>query len=126
MNVGLGDFEQPPDFDSIAIAHGFSPLINIKKVSYNPWAKMVRVAGLIARVYESRSEITIPRGIVPRDLKGTIIRRAYVNPERNILLRHETIVDVPAEKGNIYYEIGFNVRSYGQKPDIDWSFLGID
>jgi hypothetical protein len=126
MGVGLGDFEQPPDFDSIAIAHGFSPLINIKKASYKPWAKMVRVAGLIARVYESRSEITIPRGIVPRDLKGTIIRRAYVNPERNILLRHETIVDVPAEKGNIYYEIGFNVRSYGQKTDIDWSFLGID
>jgi len=123
--VDSEDLGIPYDSLSIAIAQGHS-LPAIEKAYYKPWAKMVRVAGLIVRVYESRSEVTIPRGIVPRDLKGTIIRRAYVNPERNILLRHETIVNVPTEKGNIYYEIGFNVRSYGQKLDIDWSFLGSD
>ncbi len=119
---GLSDFMLPFDYYSISELG----LPSIERAHYKPWAKMVRVAGLIARVYESRSEITIPRGIVPRDLKGTIIRRVYVNPERNLLLRHETIANVPTEKGNIYYEVGFNVRSYGQKPDIDWSFLESD
>ena len=56
---------------------------------------------------------------------GVVYEKAYIDLETGALLKYEARGEFQATKGEgtISYEIGFEVTSFGERFEIDWSFL---
>ncbi|WP_322794733.1 helix-turn-helix domain-containing protein [Thermoflexus sp.] len=92
---------------------------------YKPWRKMVRISGRLARVYERQAGVDAFH--FGSELHGSSVEKVYVDVERNIVLRYEAMANlkgkVKGKEESAQYEIGFEVISYGNPVEIDWSFI---
>lgn len=92
---------------------------------YKPWRKMVRISGRLARVYERQASVDAFH--FGSKLHGSSVEKVYVDLERNIVLRYEAVANlkgkVKEKEESAQYEIGFEVISYGNPVEIDWSFI---
>ncbi|WP_448595520.1 AlbA family DNA-binding domain-containing protein [Thermoflexus hugenholtzii] len=92
---------------------------------YKPWRKMVRISGRLARVYERQAGVDALH--FESELHGSSVEKVYVDVERNIVLRYEAVANlkgkVKRKEESAQYEIGFEVISYGNPVEIDWSFI---
>jgi hypothetical protein len=104
------------------ILHGIT--VNMGR-QYKPWRKMVRISGRLARVYERQASVDAFH--FGSKLHGSSVEKVYVDLERNIVLRYEAVANlkgkVKEKEESAQYEIGFEVISYGNPVEIDWSFI---
>jgi len=97
-----------------------------ERAEYRAWAKLVRLHNRLVRVYERKAPTEAYCSLTgPSKSNGVVYEKAYIDLETGALLKYEARGEFQATKGEgtISYEIGFEVTSFGERFEIDWSFL---
>lgn len=92
----------------------FSP----ERVQYRPWAKLVRITGRLARVYERTTPAV---AYCPQEFQGDIHEKVYIDLQTGALLKYEAQAKFKStDNESLSYEIGFQVSSFSERFAVNW------